>query len=425
MKRMKGIFVATFVILVLQAVPVPAQVLATSTPNLSATERDPRWLPWLGCWQLKEEQFERVADRGAQEPDRTFVCITPTTGETGVILKTEADGQVLVERTLVANGTQRPVTDGDCHGWEERSWSMDTRRLFTRAELDCGNDSVRRVNGISFFSTSSTWVDMQLVSVGERQHLEIRRYGPVSATTRQELVGQADTISATPDDIRQARRTNAEELNLVSVQESAQKVDPRVVEAMLTETKPKLALDSKTLITLDNVGIDGGVIDLLVALAYPEQFVVERRSAGGNNGGGSRWYSGGYRSPYYYDPIWYNDLYPYYYTPLGYGSWGRAYSPYFYGGALSPFVVLRDNSFMRTGRTAAIVSPNRGYTRIVPRAGGVSGGGTRSGSGGGGSVSAPRPRSGGSSGGTPRVTNGGYSRGGGGGGGGRRATPRQ
>ena len=61
MKRMKGIFVATFVILVLQAVPVPAQVLATSTPNLSATERDPRWLPWLGCWQLKEEQFERPA----------------------------------------------------------------------------------------------------------------------------------------------------------------------------------------------------------------------------------------------------------------------------------------------------------------------------------------------------------------------------
>ena len=218
-----------------------------------------------------------------------------------------------------------------------------------------------------------------------------------------------------PDDIRQARRTNAEELNLVSVQESAQKVDPRVVEAMLTETKPKLALDSKTLIMLDNVGIDGGVIDLLVALAYPEQFVVERRSAGGNNGGGSRWYSGGYRSPYYYDPIWYNDLYPYYYTPLGYGSWGRAYSPYFYGGALSPFIVLRDNSFMQAGRTAAIVSPNRGYTRIVPRAGGVSGGGTRSGSGGGGTVSAPRPRSGGSSGGTPRVTNGGYSRGGGGG----------
>ena len=422
MGSIHGIFVGTFLLVVLQGVPTPVQVSATAAPNLSSTDRDLRWLPWLGCWQLKEEQFERVAEQGTQSADRTFVCMTPTDGEPGVLLTTEADGQVLVERTLIANGTQRSIRDGDCQGWEERSWSMDTRRLFTRAELECGNDTIRRVNGVSFFSTSSTWVDMQLVSVGKRQHLEIRRYNPVNGTTRQELLGRTGSISATPGEIRQARVVNAEELSLVSVRESAQKLDPRVVEAMLTETKPRLELSSDTLIALDNAGVDGSVIDLLVALAYPDEFVVERRTAGKSTDGGSRWYSGGYRSPYYYDQIWYNDLYPYYYTPLGYGAWRRAYSPYFYGAALSPFVVLRDNNFTQSGRRS-IVNPYRGYTRIMPRTGAVDA--ERSGSeNGGGSVSASRPRSGGfSGGGGSRVTSGGYSRGGGGGS--RRATPRK
>ena len=57
-------------------------------------------------------------------------------------------------------------------------------------------------------------------------------------------------------------------------------------QALLVETEPDLNLDSSALLALDDAGIDHAVIDLLVALSYPERFVVERRGRGG------AWYSG-------------------------------------------------------------------------------------------------------------------------------------
>ena len=387
-----------------------------------------------GCrgWQLWEEQVERAAGRGAEFPDRTFVCMTPTDDGVGALLSASADGHILVERTLVADGIRRDVTDGECQGWEERSWSSDGRRLFTRAELQCAAGPQRQVSGISLFSNRSTWVDMQLVEVENRQHLEIRRYNPVTKATRGELVGKTVRLPAGAQEIREARGTSAESLGLPDVREATQQAEARVVEAMLAETEPRLAVDKDTLIELDNAGIDGGVIDLLVALAYPEQFVVERRTGEGSGDGGS-WTSsgfGGWGSPYYpgrsslYDPVWYRGLYPYYITPLGFGGWASGYSPYFYGGAVSPFIALQRDESDAPGRTVN----GRGYTRIVPRAVSLNGGGrTPSRRGDGGSTNATTPRSGGSSsgGGGGRVTSGGYSRGGDGGGGGRTAVPRR
>ncbi len=192
---------------------------------------------------------------------------------------------------------------------------------------------------------------------------------------------------------------------------------------MLTETEPRLKLNAKTLIELDNAGIDGSVIDLLVALAYPERFVVERRSSGGGGYGGFRRF-GNYSS---YDPIWYRDLYPYYVTPLGYGGWLSGYSPYFYPNYGNPFISIRNDG--GGSQTSPRVIEDRGYTRVAPRAIDRNSGRSASGSGTSGRTpgsSAPRSRGGGGGG----VSSGGYSRGGGGddgggGGGGRTAVPRR
>ena len=96
-----------------------------STP----TADDSQWLPWVGCWRLWEEQVERSAGRGDEFPERTMVCVSPTADNAGVLLSASATGQILAQRTLIADGTQRDVTDGDCQGWEQRTWSSDGHRL--------------------------------------------------------------------------------------------------------------------------------------------------------------------------------------------------------------------------------------------------------------------------------------------------------
>ena len=413
------------------ATPRQAGTILSASPTY-----DSKWLPWVGCWRLWEEQVERAAGRGDEFPERTMVCMSPTADNTGVLLSASATGETLAERTLIADGTQRAVTDGNCQGWEQRTWSSDGHRLFTRAELQCDAPTLRRTSGVSFFSTNSNWVDIQLIAVGDREHLEIRRYTPIDETERlsllerqddpitaferQELLNSAQASHANQRTIREIRQLSTASLTLMNVREALLLTDAQVVEAMLTETEPRLELTAKTLIELDNAGIDGSVIDLLVALAYPERFVVERRNSGSGGGYGGFRRFGTYSS---YDPIWYHDLYPYYVTPLGYGGWLSGYSPYFYPNYGNPFISIRDGS--GGSRTSPRVIEDQGYTRVAPRAVDRSSG--RSASGGrtsGRSPGSSAPRSRGGSGG---VSSGGYSRGGGGddGGGGRTAVPRR
>ena len=377
---------------------------------------DSRWVPWLGCWQLLEEELGALDDLDAFAPadqtdqrelrERTSVCVTPA--GTGITITASEGERQLVVRRIVADGARHDVIEGDCRGWEQSSWSRDGHRLHTTAELQCSDLPTRRLSGLSLLRSASVWVDIQFVEVGQHQQLEVRRYAP----------GPADTEAGTPSDpalgidaseILQARREIAEAPNLADIVEASHNTTPRLVEALLVETEPRLHLDSQALIGLDDAGIDHGVIDLLVAQSFPEQFVVERRDHGGawssRSGNG---YNGFGR---FYDPLWYSDLYPYYITPLGSRYWGGAYNPYLYGGAVaSPFVIISEQGAEPPAGGAV---NGRGYTRVLPRAtenrqatgrrgatAGSSGGSTRTGSSDGsrGRAASPGGYSGGRSG---------------------------
>ena len=245
---------------------------------------DARWAPWLGCWQLWQETLEEfAASSPADDSDqrarmgRTSVCVTPTGRD---ITITASDGErQLVERRIVADGNRHDVIEGDCRGWERSDWSRDGHRLYTTAELQCSDLPTRHLSGLSLLASASSWVDIQFVRVGEHQQLEVRRYAPVRAETA--AGPPADPTSGFgPSEIRRARRESAEAPSLADIVEASNNTSPRVVEALLVETEPRLHLDSQALVTLDDAGIDHGVIDLLVAQSYPEQFVVERRDRG-------------------------------------------------------------------------------------------------------------------------------------------------
>jgi hypothetical protein len=269
----------------------------------------------------------------------------------------------------------------------------------------------------------AAWLDIRYVEVGQYQQVEVRRYVPAEPPS----FGTAEADDALSygverSEILRARQAIAERPTLADIMEASDKAATRVVEALLVETEPDLNLDSRALIALDDAGIDHSVIDLLVALSYPERFVVERRNRGGT-------WSSGYGGAFggLYDPIWYSDFYPYYVTPFGYHYLGSRYNPFFYGGALGgPFVVIPSGSGGAVEPAMQAIS-GRGYSRVVPR--GVDGGaaGPRSPAVGSGSTGS-RGRTGSSSGGTS-ATSGGYSGGSGQSSGGsstgRRAVPRQ
>jgi hypothetical protein len=274
------------------------------------------------------------------------VCVTRAPG--GVRVETTVRGQAAVEQTIVADATERPLTEQDCRGTQRAEWSSDGLRFFSRAEVACKDDPApRRVSGLSMLATNGTWLDVQAITVGSRETVRVRRY--------YRAAGEPSVARAT---------IAASSLSLEDVKEASAKVAPRALEAALVETNTGFDLNGRSVVDLDEAGVPDSVIDLLVALSYPERFVVERSSSRGGGGGTTfindpflvGWAFG---YPAFYDDYFYS---PYYYTPFGY-SRGSLRGLGLEGGGIAVVPVPSEPQPSGAGR----VVDGRGYTRVRPR----------------------------------------------------------
>ena len=333
---------------------------------------DARWVPWIGCWQLIEEIGSadewrapaRDADRagldrpqpGVRPAGRVFACLLPGEVETAVDVTTVALGSVFVEKTIHADGTRHPIGEAVCRGWQLNQWSLDGLRLFTHAELACENDAYRLVSGVSVLTDPSTWLDIQLVDMGGDAQLAVRRYQRVSdqQTTQAGLPPLPEDVASRVTSA--ARFVIGDRLSVSDVVDAAGQAEPEVVEALLVETEASFDLDGQALIDLDDAGVDGSVIDLMVALSFPEQFAVRRASVSNLSGRGPDRLFGGYRDfPYY-------DLYPYYASPFGhYYHYGYAPYPWAYWGPRSTYLLTRGDS---GGGSSGAVIRSRGFAQV-------------------------------------------------------------
>lgn len=333
-------------------------MIAWITPA-HAQQLDSRWAPWLGCWQLAGESVR--------------VCVAPSADAAGATLSTHVEnaaegGQApapVLEQTLVADGAQHPIAEGECRGWQQAEWSRTGERLFARAELTCAGASVRRVSGLSTITGDGTWIDIQGIEIAGRENIRVRRYRRAS-----DRAGQRAAVTRLT---AVAPRLGASRLTVDDVKEASARVSPRVMEAALVETNAGFDLSSRLLVDLDRAGVPDNVIDTMVALSYPRHFVVDRPGGGG---GALAAFSDPYFDntwigvspfPYYSNYGSGYDLYsPYFYAPFGYAYWG-SYGGYFpYGSYLSgPGFVNIDVSDNNDGGGRAVNGV--GYTRIRTR----------------------------------------------------------
>lgn len=310
-----------------------------------AQQLDSRWSPWLGCWQLAGENVR--------------VCVEPYQGTAGVRLNTRVENasDPVLAQTLVADGTRQPIAEADCSGWQQADWSKTGERLFARAELTCREGSARTVTGLSTI-VNGIWIDIQGIEIAGRENIRVRRYRRADRASAARQTGLAPRLGATA-------------FTLDDVKEASARVSPRVMEAALVETGAGFNLSSEALIDLDRAGVADSVIDAMVAISYPRQFVVDRPST--SSPGGlltdidDMWFAA-YPFPYY--PSYYSRyLYsPYLYSPFGYSYWG-AYGYYPYGttfvpGGVIPVTINPGDGGGGDGRAVNGV----GYTRIRTRA---------------------------------------------------------
>ena len=413
--------------LVFAVVTLCLLIVSGAAPVTAESQRevptDSPWLPWLGCWQLVEETgalAEQANDTGPFA-DRVVVCLSPT-GTTGadaggVSVATIADGTPMLVETLLADGARHPVAEAACTGWRRHTWSGDGARLFAGAELACDGEDARRVSGVGLMTSSTTWLDIQLVNSGARGEVTVRRYRRAGVSTTVDA-GATPLPAGVLDRARTAAQlASTAELSIDDVVEAGAAIDPAVVEAMLVETRASFALDRRALIRLDNGGVPTEVIDLMVALSFPDEFVVDRPAARtsawlGRGGGGLA----DTFSPYAYD-----QWYPYYASPFGYYYGWSPYNSLYYLGPAASYAIVPDAPDRRSPGRAY---QGRGYSQIGVRERSPDQRARRRGTTGRGATSRGGSNGGGSASGSSRggqATPSGYSRGGSSG---RTAVPR-
>ena len=377
-----------------------AAVSSLAMAESAAAQINPRLDGWLGCWRLEDD----LAGTGAR------MCITPD--KDGVRLQTIVGTQRGTDEILIPDGVARPIVDSECKGTERAEWSTDGQRVFRITEVTCKNETPRTIKGVAFLAPGPTWINVQHVSgEGTPATVRVQRY---RRAANQNL---ADGTKAPQP--RGAAVVADAAWSIEDVIEASRKLPAEALQGALADVRQKFNVNRRTLIALDDAGVPASVIDLMVALTFPQRFVVERATSSAPVGvtTGMGWYDP-FMSPFLRDPFM-STCYGYrsYYSNCGYYYGYNTYSPY---GSIYPYY---DNYYVPGGSWIAVnpnpdgpeVSPSgrgrvvngHGYTQIRERApeptvasrpssrgdgsasgwsgGGVSSGGYSSGSSGGSS----------------------------------------
>jgi hypothetical protein len=285
---------------------------------------DPQWSSWIGCWQPVE----------ANASD-TRVCASRAGGH-AVTFATIVGGQTVLEETLVADGMEHQVTDAECRGTRRAEWSRDGRTLFATADLTCADQKSRRISGLALIAADGTWLDVQSSWVDARESLRVRRYRRIADSVASLFVsaGRSFTLDA--------------------VKEASNKVSPQALEAALAETNAQFDLNSRNVISLADAGVPARIIDVMIALSYPQRFVVEK-SAGSA--------AALFLPPAFLaaDPF---DYRAYYYSPFAY-MYSGYYYPYAFGSSYAVVEGGPSESPRPNGAGQAI--DGVGYTRVRQR----------------------------------------------------------
>ena len=220
-------YALAIVLLLMAAVPTSAQ----HTPLA-----DSRWAPWLGCWRLVQD------DRAAPAADTTssddvLVCVLPASAGRGVAMTTFVGGQSVVQQTVVADGTSRPVSEPECSGSQGSEWSLNGLWLFTRAEITCSGRPTRSVSGITLMTEGPTWIDIQAVGTHRDAQVRVRRY--------RRTTSPPDGVVLPPDlqtraEAATAGLTAQTSMTFEDAAEASAKIALTAVEAALRETDSRI-----------------------------------------------------------------------------------------------------------------------------------------------------------------------------------------
>lgn len=224
---------------------------------------DTRWLPWIGSWSLVSNAVN------TSESEQYTLTISPGDNEKSITMKSYKGEMVLSEEKIIADGLRHPLTGDKCTGWYSYSWSETGKRLLLNSESSCSGNLSHLISGMSIIDDTGNWLDIQLLQNGKEKAVAIRKYRNIdNASVISDRVNAANAIL-----VRVSAGAN---FSISEIIELSSKVEPEVLEAALLELHKPFPIDSQQIVRLADSKVPSQIVDLMVALSFPDKFKIER-----------------------------------------------------------------------------------------------------------------------------------------------------
>ena len=234
----------------------------TAAPG-TATRIDERWRPYFGCW---------ISQGGVV--NGAGVCVVPTADPNVVEFTTVQGDSVLSVMPVSASGQQVTRTRDGCTGWERGVWSADERRLYLSAEFRCGDAAPQTSSGMLGLNDASAFTRIDAVKTRNSGAVRVINFAAARDSLRIPASIRLRLPSLMTMATYSARIEAASAVRVSDVAEAARNVEPTVVEAWLVDRGQRFALDARGLRELKAANVAPRVIDMMVAVTYPETFAV-------------------------------------------------------------------------------------------------------------------------------------------------------
>ena len=261
---------------------VAASALLATSPFASAfaqtAQPELRWRALAGCWVPEESTAI-----GANAVNNTMVCIAPVTGTASADVATIVDKQVMHTDRIDASGQRIVKTVDKCPGWETATWSEDKSRLLLRSEFDCGDNLKVKGSGVFGIDGDGNWVQVQGTTVGKNAGTRVIRYRAADVALAEGTVlkdsAMVQTVVTEPSSsLAWFRQFSGHAPTVAAVLDVSKNVDEGVAQAWLSEFGKPEKLSAKDLVAMSDAGVPPNLIDMMVAMSYPERFQLQARS---------------------------------------------------------------------------------------------------------------------------------------------------
>jgi hypothetical protein len=246
-------------------------LLSVSAARAQTSAVDQRWTPWLGCWSPDASLVTLDWNRNRH------VCVVPASAS-AVDIVSIADGKMQSRERIDADGAPHPVVD--CSGTYRATWSPSGRQLFVKAESVCADRPKTSVSRIFAFSASGHWLDVSSVEATAGAGVHTVRYRPAYGPSPALPAGLAADLQARVSGIEQARSVASAPVRVADVAAVARLGSAAALQGWLVANGLGFELNPKSLVTLADARVPDTVIDVMVALTFPDTFSLQAEQAG-------------------------------------------------------------------------------------------------------------------------------------------------